>query len=161
MRPREKEKVFTENRQECPQEKPHCHFFLPVLLALDLALGFTGLVFLGLDALTGLALTVLGFLVFLGVAAGFFLVFLTGVALGFLLGALEAAFLGLAAFFGVATFLTSFFVFLKATDLLGSSLLARRKDPEAPTPLVCMRTPVVTKRLMDNLIWESAFSPTL
>ena len=110
-------------------------------------------VFLGLDALTGLALTVLGFLVFLGVAAGFFLVFLTGVALGFLLGALEAAFLGLAAFFGVATFLTSFFVFLKATDLLGSSLLARRKDPEAPTPLVCLRTPVVTKRLMDNLIW--------
>ena len=72
---REGEKVFTENRQECPQEKPHCHFFLPVLLALDLALGFTGLVFLGLDALTGLALTVLGFLVFLGVAAGFFLAF--------------------------------------------------------------------------------------
>ena len=60
------------------------------------------------------------------------LAFLTGVASGFLLGALEAAFLGLAAFFGMATFLTSF-VFLKATDLLGSSLLGSRKDPEAPT----------------------------
>jgi hypothetical protein len=93
--------------KECSQAKSSLVLFLAHLLALNLALGFTGLAFLGLDAFTGLALTILGGGVWLSLA---------GVALGFLLGALEAA------FSGMATFFTYFLVFMKTTGLLESSL---------------------------------------
>lgn len=136
------------------------HFFLADFFALDFALGFDGFAFLGFNAFTGLALTVFGFLAFFGAAAGFFLAFLAA-ALGFLAEDLVAAFLDLAAFLGVVAFLTSFLAFLAGGGFLGSSALARRKEPDAPTPLVCLRTPVVTSLLMANLIWKSAFSPTL
>lgn len=73
--------------------------FLPVLLALDLALGFTGLVFLGLDALTGHSFDSLRFFGFLGRGSRLLLGLLDWGGFGLLLlGVLEAASLGLAAF---------------------------------------------------------------
>jgi hypothetical protein len=89
-------------------------------LALDLALGFISLVFLGLDALNGLALITLDFLVFLGMAVGIFLAFFNLGGFHFLLENLETAFLGLAPH-------VIFLVFLKATGLSNSSFLASPK----------------------------------
>lgn len=121
-----------------------------------MALDFDLLAFLGLDAFRDLALTVFGFLAFFGLL-DFFLAFLAA-DLGFLAG--DLAFLDLAVFRGEVDLLAAFFLFLEG-DLFALLALARRNEPEAPTPLVCLRTPVASRRRMASLIWTSAFWPTL
>lgn len=123
-----------------------------------MVLDFDRFAFLGLDAFRDLALTVFGFLAFFGLLLDFFLAFLAA-DLGFLAG--DLAFLDLAGFWGEVDLLLAAFFFFLAGDLFALLALARRKEPEAPTPLVCLRTPVASRRRMASLIWTSAFWPTL
>ena len=110
-----------------------------------------------LDLVTVLGLATLGL-------AGFFL---SPVFLGF------ADFFGVAAFLGLAVlglafavlsdlgfgFAAGFFVtFFAGAEV---SFLASLKLPDAPVPLVWIRTPLVTQRLRFIFTWTSKPSPTL
>lgn len=155
------------NKGKCYLQKPTgrvpkrlltSYFFLGDFRALDLALRFDAFAFLGLDAFRDLALTVFGLLAFFGLVLDFFLALLAA-DLGFFAG--DLLLLCRAAFRGDVDFLATFFLLFLDGDLFALLPLARRKEPEAPTPLVCLRTPVARRRRMASLIWASAFGPTL
>ena len=142
---------------------PQTYFFFPALLGF--LAPFLG-DFLGFGLLTGflapLGFLAAGFLPAFGFLAdfGFFaLVSLAFLAAGFLaffaLGFLAVGFL--------AAFLAAGF-FLVAAFFLGAALatLLTLKDPEAPTPLVCSRAPLLTPVFSAILIclFAAASSPS-